>query len=47
MGPEDTMLMKEARYQDRISKEMSRRSKSRAEEGGLVRVSRAGGRDGE
>lgn len=40
------MLMKEARYQDRISKEMSRRSKSRAEEGGLVR-SRAGGRDGE
>ena len=41
------MLMKEARYQDRISKEMSRRSKSRAEEGGLVRVSWAGGRDGE
>ena len=41
MGPEDTIkeadtkkLIKEARYQDRISKEMFRRSKSRAQEGG-------------
>ena len=32
MGPEGTVLIKEARYQDRVSKEMFR-SRSRAQEG--------------
>lgn len=32
-GPEGTILMKEARYQDHVSKEMCRRRRSRAQEG--------------